>query len=392
LGHEAGQRREGTVARKMIVLREDGSWPVLSEVPADNEEQLRQLMKDNPELLPVDEFGLTGPLMIVGRDTTLPSGAADLVGIARGGEILVIEFKTGPHNADFRHVLAQLLDYGSDLWRMTYEEFESTVARRYFSSDQCADERLRAKASLDEASRARWPDLSEEEIALFRDRVLQQLTDGSFHYVVVAQRFTPTMERTLDYLNSVGSSARFYALEMVRFAASGLSAFESRTVLKPQPRTSGSSDRSAETLTNEAQFLNRVEDESYREALEELLDVVGGLGLYVEWGSKGSSIRVKTPDRPDPLSIGWLFPPDVAGWNGLRDLSLGFDPSSAKNTPSVMPALEEYLAKVAALPAAEPVKTQSLRAYHLTADGTIRSRPAITEILAQLVKRVGEAG
>ena len=123
------------MSRKMIVKLSDGSSPILSEVPADNEEQLQELLKDNPDLIPVDEFGMTGPLMVVGRETTLPSGVVDLVAIARSGEVLLVEFKTGPQNTDFRGVLAQLLDYGSDLWEMTYDRFEREVALRFFESD-----------------------------------------------------------------------------------------------------------------------------------------------------------------------------------------------------------------------------------------------------------------
>ncbi len=58
----------------------------------------------------------------------------DLIGVARGGQIVLVEFKTGPKNPDFRSALAQLLDYGSDLWHMEYDVFESTVAARYFGS------------------------------------------------------------------------------------------------------------------------------------------------------------------------------------------------------------------------------------------------------------------
>jgi len=38
------------------------------------------------------------------------------------------EFKTGPQNPDFRHALAQAVDYGADLWGMTPDEFDATVA------------------------------------------------------------------------------------------------------------------------------------------------------------------------------------------------------------------------------------------------------------------------
>ncbi len=56
------------MARKIMVQQEDGSRPVLTEVLADNEAQLQEIMKEKPDLLPVDEFEMNGPLMVVGRE------------------------------------------------------------------------------------------------------------------------------------------------------------------------------------------------------------------------------------------------------------------------------------------------------------------------------------
>jgi hypothetical protein len=318
------------MARKMMVQREDGSSPILSEVLAEDEAQLQEIVKDNPDMLPVDEFGMIGPLMVVGRETTLPSGYIDLACLSRGGDLLLVEFKTGPQNSDFRHVLAQLLDYGSDLWRMSYEEFESTVANRYFSSSHCQDNRLRNKASLDEAAHAIWQGLSEEETTLFCEQLTQQLNTGGFHYLIVTQRFTPTMERTVEYLNATMSAARFYAVELVRFAADGISAFESRTVLEPEPRTT-SPER---TVMNEPRLLEQVEDDDYRKALQELLEVCRGLGLLLQWGTAGTSVRLRIPNDRKLVSVAWLYPPGVSGWMGLRDLTLGFDLDQIKGAVS----------------------------------------------------------
>ncbi|MGH3089027.1 MAG: hypothetical protein ACRDSJ_17140, partial [Rubrobacteraceae bacterium] len=293
------------MARKVMVWREDGTRPVLTEVLADDEFQLQEIVKDTPDLLPVDEFEADGPLMVVGRETTLPSGAPDLLCLDRSGNLFIVEFKTGPRNSDFRRVLAQLLDYGSDLWRMSHREFESTVAGRYFSSDHCRDDLLRGKDSLDDAARAFWPKFLEEEAEPFRDNLSQRLSVGAFHYLIVAQRFTPGMERTIEYLNAAMSEARFYAVELVRFAADGLSAFEARTVFKPE--SSNASSR-REAPVDEARFLERIEDGEYREALRYLLEVCRGLDLRFSWGTAGVSIRLPISDSSRPRSVGWLFP------------------------------------------------------------------------------------
>ena len=62
--------------RKMVI-RKDGNPHSLSQVVAANEEELQELVKENPDILPFEEYGFTCPLMIVGRETTLPSGSVD---------------------------------------------------------------------------------------------------------------------------------------------------------------------------------------------------------------------------------------------------------------------------------------------------------------------------
>lgn len=373
------------MARKIVIRREDGTWPVLTEILAENESQLQEIMKANPDLLPIDEFGMTGPLLVVGRETALPSGYIDLLCVARSGELLVIEFKTGPQNADFRHVLAQLLDYGSDLWQLSYEEFENAVAVRFFNGAHCQDSCLRGKTTLDAAAKEVWPDRSEEEAASFREKLAAQLVAGSFHYLVVAQRFTATMERTVAYLNAAMPSARFYAIELVRFAGDKLDAFESRTVLNPGAK---SNDNKAANSMNESRFLDTIADIDYREAIHQLLLTSTGLGLKLEWGTRGPSIRVRTSDRPEPLTIGWLYPPGISGWNGLLDLNLGYDPNSATATPSAQLVLDWYIAQVEKLSEIEPVKPKWLRAFRLTPKVVIAQQHTISEILAQLVQQV----
>ncbi len=73
------------------------------------------------------------------------------MGLTRGGGLLIIELKIGPQNSDFRRVLAQLHDYGSDLWRMFLDVFEGTVARQYFLHGSCTDERVKGIRSSSEA-------------------------------------------------------------------------------------------------------------------------------------------------------------------------------------------------------------------------------------------------
>ena len=82
---------------------------------------------------------------------------------------------------------------------------------------------------------------------------------------------------------------RFYAVEMVRFDGDGVSAFESRTALKP-PQCPGPASAAAD----KASFLDSFDDPEYRAALEVVVDASQGLDLRIEWGSRGCSIRLPT--------------------------------------------------------------------------------------------------
>ena len=370
---------------RKIVVEDSEHIKILQETRAEDEAQLQELIKSNPDLLPIEEFGMTGPLLVVGRETALPSGSVDLAAIARSGELLVVEFKTGPENSDFRRALAQLLDYGSHLWSLSYDTFEATVPARYFASEYCQDARLRGKRSLSDGAKAVWPDMEDDDLSEWRERIGRQLDSGHFHYVLVAQRFTATIQKTAEYLNAVMPGARTYAVEIVRFEGDGTEAFETRTVLKP----STSTDSDASTL-DEDRFLDKILDAGYRDFLQELFETCRGLGYRFYWGASGVSIRMPTQDMPEPLSIAWIFLPDRVGWMGLTDVNLGCDSGSAETRPSASGALKQYFSSVAALKGAEPARARPLResAWHLSPRDAISQRNQVKELLAQLINKV----
>jgi hypothetical protein len=374
------------MGRKIILRREgENSGQILEEIQAHDEAQLQEQLKENPDLLPIEEYELSGPLMVVGRETTLPSGSVDLICLTMAGEVLIVEFKTGPQNPDFRHTLAQLLDYGSHLWGMEYEVFEETVARNYFNSDRCpAGSPVKRKPSLEAGAKAIWTDLSDDEYLEFKGNLTKKLTDGRFRYLAVAQRFTEPMLRTIEYLNAKIQGAQFYAIELVRFTGGTISAFEARTVLKPQ-RTSG-----IPTLTIDRQgFLESLDNVEYRVAVRDFLEAAEGLDLRLVWGSQGMSIRISVPEKSDGLSIGWLFPPGSVGWIGTNDVSLGYDRETAtKYTPSVLPMLETYSKNLSSILGAKKISTARLEAYRFVPDVFIARRDELVETISNLVKNV----
>ena len=230
------------MSRRIMLNTNSKQGLVLEETLADNEKQLQELIKDNPDLLPVGDLGMKGPLAVIGRETGLPSGAVDLVALSRDGQLVIAEFKTGPKNPDFRAALAQLVDYGSDLWGKDWDSFERDVPLRYFGSEQCHNRDLSVCLTLWEALTHSWDDLDEDEFTALQENLAGQLSTGSFHYALLAQGFTDSVLKTIEYLNEV-SSPRFYAIEVVRFANEDVQAFEARLIRGPSAKPPTSTTR-----------------------------------------------------------------------------------------------------------------------------------------------------
>lgn len=337
---------------------------ILKQEPADNEAQLQSILRDHPDLLSLEEFDLEGPLLIVGKEMWLESGAVDLVGLAKGGEIVLIEFKTGPKNPDFRHALAQLLDYGSDLWTKSFDQFED-LARRYFSSEHCTDVKYKNKTSLWDAARCLWHDMHEEEWEnTHKDKLAQQLRDGDMTYVLAAQQFTHSMKREIHYMNNISKGPRFYAAELVRFLGKDIEgrhaeAFECRVVIRPDETGSTNRDR-----TNRTKLLESVKDDSYRQALEKLLDCAERLKLKLNWGTLGVSIRVKLPRGL--TTIAWLYPPEGSGFRGLTGITLGYE---ERVFPDRVPSeFEAYKQTASKLSDGSEVATKGIMGWRVSAE------------------------
>jgi hypothetical protein len=369
------------MAHKLVIELPDGSWKLLEQVPAEHELQLQEQLKRQPELLPLEELGLVGPALVVGRESSLDSGRVDLVLLGNGGELAVVEFKTGPQNPDFRECLAQLLDYGSDLWGMTLEEFEARVAQRYFRGPHCPPGSVLPGASLDDAVVKMWGPAVDDAVD-WRERLQAQLRDGSFHYIAVAQHFTPPVLRTLRYLNATMKSSRFSAVELVRFSGGDHGAFEARVVAAAELRPSARG--SAKTaLAGADDLCAAILDDEYRHHLQDLFEALARFdGLTVFWGTTGCSLRVAVPGR-GPLSIGWIFPPGSPRWMGLTDVTLGWyeDANGVVVSESGRAGLEVYLQTLGVLAGVVKPKSSAIRGWTFPPAAVIANSDALEEAI-----------
>jgi hypothetical protein len=108
---------------RRILRLVDGRPTVAVEGRFVSEDQLHELIRSHAEVLPAEDAGL-GPLTVVASKLALESWEPDLLAVDPRGRLVVVEFKRGTENADVRRVIAQMMDYGSLLWKMDFDVFE----------------------------------------------------------------------------------------------------------------------------------------------------------------------------------------------------------------------------------------------------------------------------
>lgn len=334
---------------RRILIKGSTTNADLAETEASSELELQELLRQNPQLIPAEDLGLAGDLLVVGRETRVASGAVDLLCLSRTGELVIVEFKTGPKNTDFRHALAQVIDYGSDLWKLgDWATFDDGVVHRYLRS-QYVESKFGTCANLHAAAVEAWQ-LTQEEWDALTARLDLVIKKGDFHFVVAAQKFVEPMKVSVSYLNATALAGRYFLMEVIRFDGAGQTAYAAQIVQKPERRPGGASSPAGRTDQDE--FLARISDGDYHEAMSELFSSVQALDLSMAWGSKGASIRVKSPDRAEPISVGWVFLDD-GQWTFAKHVTFGVDPGTLQNHPTIASAIRDFCEKVKTVPGAK---------------------------------------
>jgi len=203
------------MSRNLLVVAGDAAEQLLQEVTAAAEQALHERLRRTSDLLPLEALGLDGPMLVVGLETSLDSGRIDLVGLTRSGELLLIvqdwSAKSRFPCRTRRAARLRLGPVGS-----TVEGFDNAVVRRYLASSYCTEPAVEGATTLVEAVHRFWPDIAHAEVEALQARLSDVLDAGQFHFVVVAQRFTPSMENTMRYLDTahVHAGAGLVLLEL----------------------------------------------------------------------------------------------------------------------------------------------------------------------------------
>jgi hypothetical protein len=168
------------------------------------EDALQRYIYDNPESIPLYDVKDEIRLLVLAREFPTASGPIDAIGFDRDGDIYCIETKLYK-NADKRHVVAQVLDYGASLWH-SYGEFGDFV--RALEAELSKTNTGPLAHRLQE-----FFSLKGNESELLLESVRANFSEGRFKFVVLMDKVHDQLKDLIVFLNE-NSRFDIFAVQM----------------------------------------------------------------------------------------------------------------------------------------------------------------------------------
>ena len=263
-----------------IAVRDGDSngWQFVESVAYPDEAFLRDLVFNEPRLIPAREIGTNPEASVVSlREVGLPgAGSSDVILIDSDGVITIIECKLATNPEKRRAVIGQVLDYASSLAAMSYDDLD----------ERCRKDRERSLHELMQQKAA--PKTWDEE--QFRTSVTGTLSSGAFKLVIAIDEMDSDLARILHYISSQSRSGlKIFGLEMGYHKQGNVEAIIPHIANPPSPGDIGGDSRWREWDADQYRDeLTKLDDERVRWALADLLDFVLGNSVKMYWGRSQS--------------------------------------------------------------------------------------------------------
>jgi hypothetical protein len=305
---------------RIYLIDANSSLRALTEAPYENEDLLQDLVARNPALLDGEQISPGAPRswLLVRREMGVPDAedsgdrwSVDHLFLDQDAIPTFVEVKRASNGELRRTIVGQMLDYASNAtvyWPA--ERIRATFEAECEARGEDPAETLASVISNGD---------TEPDIEAYWTQVDTNLRASRLRLLFVADQIPTELQRIVEFLNAQMSTVDVLAVELKQFAAGNL-----RTLV---PRVFGLSAAVTKRGTHastirEPEFLDGFPVDQ-RATAEFLLNAGRDAGVLFGWGSRGVSLRVRTPARSQPVSIAWLYPPGQLGWISTRDLTFG---------------------------------------------------------------------
>ncbi len=181
-----------------LLLSQKGKNIVINSQSYENENELQEIIKSNPNLINLSSI-FESPIMIIGREFDY----IDVLGITVDAVPVIIECKRR-ENPDMRYLIAQVFEYAAKLEEKTYREFDDLVTR-YMAGDKCQEQEHKGLMFFEAFSQFRENN-SEPEDAYSEEEFIADLSanlkNGEFYLIIVVHQISETPAKTIQFLNT----------------------------------------------------------------------------------------------------------------------------------------------------------------------------------------------
>jgi hypothetical protein len=165
----------------------------VKKIPAtdyEEEKTLQDLIEKHPELLPLS----SGRIATLAREYPIAGGSIDLLCMDNEAKIYIVETKL-QKNSDRRQAIAQLIDYGAQLGKESFEDFQAKISERTSKS---------LEELLKEFGEESPPDV---------EAIRKSLREKNFVLILAMDLFEHALKDAINYLN-VDNEMDMFGIEL----------------------------------------------------------------------------------------------------------------------------------------------------------------------------------
>ena len=202
----------------MKILVQDQQGVRALEEGFASEEELQRFLKEHSGLMPLEEIELEAPpLLCIGWEVGLASGAEDILYIDQNGLLTVVETKLRKNPEARREVVGQILEYAAQMSSWSASDVERQ-AEKFFASSESPDQYR--DCALEKAMQ-RFLKSSGGPSEFSYDDFLQQIQTnierGHFRLVIAIDEPPEPLLLTVEFVNRFSERFEIFLIQLKRF-------------------------------------------------------------------------------------------------------------------------------------------------------------------------------
>ncbi len=173
----------------------NGEIKTISRKSGFSEREIQDLIFKHPDCLPISDIDESyNPVIPICKELWTPAGPLDIFMITPNGDLVIIETKLWYNPEARRKVVAQVLDYATEMSRWSYSDLQREINRKTDSKGN----------SLYQIAIERQPNLTLGEVD-FVDAVSKNLRIGKMLLIIAGDGIREGAKGIAEFLNKAGN-------------------------------------------------------------------------------------------------------------------------------------------------------------------------------------------